>query len=225
MSGKRPSGLLSLAAALLLAACGGGGDTQPAGPYAVNTALGHLLVSGGSWTMSGPAGGQPFTLTLAFTPAPAGVFPVNGVFAAQSLQTITVVAAGQTNSGTETIYFDATTRIFFGLQADGACSVATANTPLPATATVGTSGPIFTELDLDGCTGASLAVGTTTGTWSLVSDTGVTLLCWDQTAKDPGGTVNGMESLCIETAADGTLGGKARFSLTALGVTLNARNF
>ena len=79
---KRSSGLLSLAATLLVAACGGGGDAQPAGPYAVNAALGHLLGSGGSWTMSGSASGQPFTLTMAFAPAPAGLFPVNGVFAA-----------------------------------------------------------------------------------------------------------------------------------------------
>ena len=222
---KRSSGLLSLAATLLVAACGGGGDAQPAGPYAVNAALGHLLGSGGSWTMSGSASGQPFTLTMAFAPAPAGLFPVNGVFAAQSLQTITIAAAGQSSSGTLTIYFDAGTRTFFGFQADGACSVATANTALPATATAGASGPIFTESDLDGCASTSLAVGTTTSTWSVASDTGVALLCWNLTSKDLSGTVNGTESMCIESATDGTLGTRARFALSAAGVTVSARNF
>jgi hypothetical protein len=222
---KRSNGLLSIAAALLVTACGGGGDSQPAGPYAVNAALNHLLVTGGSWTMSGSASGQPFTLTMAFAPGPAGLFPVNGVFAAQSVQTITAVAAGQSSSGTQTIYFDAGTHAFLGFQADGTCSVATANTALPATAAADASGPIFTETDLDGCASTSLAAGTTTSTWSVASDSGVTLMCWDLVSKDLGGTVNGMESMCIQIAADGTLGGKARFSLTASGVTINARNF
>jgi hypothetical protein len=209
-----------------MSACGGGGGDAQSGPYAVNAALGHLLVTGGSWTMSGSTSGQPFTLTMAFARVPDGIFPVNGVFAAQSLQTITVTAAGQSQSGTQTIYFDAGLRVFFGFQADGACSVATANTVLPATAAVGATGPIFTDSDLDGCAGSSVAVGSTTSTWSVVSDTGIALLCWDLTSKDLSGTVNGTESMCIETAADGTLGGKARFSITAPGViTINARNF
>jgi hypothetical protein len=225
---KRPSWIVSAATALLLAACGGGGSdqAQSAGPYAVSAALDHLLVTGGSWTMSGSANGQSFTLTMAFAPGPAGLFPVNGAFTAQSLQTITVVMAGQSNSGTQTIYFDAGTRTFIGLQADGTCALATANTALPATAAVGVSGPIFSQSDLDGCTSSSAAVGTTTNTWSVVSDTGIALLCWDLTAKDLSGTVNGTESMCIQTAADGTLGAKARLSITAPGlITISARNF
>ena len=175
--------------------------------------------------MSGSAGGQSFTVTLAFAPAPAGPFPVNGAMSAQSLQTLTFVSAGASNSAVETIYFDASSHIFFGLQADGLCSVASANTSLPTSAALGASGPIFSESDLDGCLGTSLAVGSTANTWSLVSDSGVALLCWDLTAKDPSGTPNGAESFCVEIAADGTLGAKARFSLTALGVTITARNF
>lgn len=225
---KRPSWILSAATATLLVACGGGGgdQAQSTGPYAVNAALGHLLVTGGSWTMTGSASGQSFTLTMAFAPGPAGLFPVNGAFTAQSLQTITVAAAGQSNSATQTIYFDAGTRTFIGFQADGTCSVATANTALPASAAVGVSGPIFSESDLDGCTSSSVAVGSTTSTWSVVSDTGIAMLCWDLTSKDLSATVNGTESMCIETAADGTLGAKARISVTAPGIiTINARNF
>ncbi len=223
---KRSSWLLSAAAAVLLSACGGGGgDGAPASTYAVNAALGRLLVTGGSWTMTGTANGQTFTLAVAFAPAPAGPFPVNGAMSAQSLQTITLVSGGVSSSGVETIYFDATSRIFFGLQADGTCSVATANTSLPTSAALGASGAIFSESDLDGCLGTSLAVGSTANTWSLVSDSGIALLCWDLAAKDALGTPNGAESLCVEIAANGTLGAKARFSLTALGITITARNF
>lgn len=223
---KRSSWLLSAAAAAMLSACGGGGgDAAPASTYAVNAALGHLLVSGGSWTMNGTASGQTFTLTVAFAPAPAGPFPVNGAMSAQSLQTITLVSGGTSSTGTETIYFDASTHAFFGLQADGACSVVTANTALPATAAIGASGAIFSESDLDGCTGSSAVLGSTANTWSLVSDTGAVLLCWDLAAKDAAGTANGSESLCVEIAADGTLGSKARFAVSAAGLTVSARNF
>jgi hypothetical protein len=221
---RKSSWMLSAATALLLVACGGGGDSA-SGPYAVNAALKHLLVAGGSWTMNGSASGQSFTLTLAFAPAPAGLFPPNGVWSAQSVQTLTVAAAGQSNTGTITVYFDPQLPVFFGIQADGACSVATANTALPTSATVGASGAFFTESDLDGCAGNSAAVGTTASTWSLVADSGVVLLCWNLTSKDLAGTVNGTESTCIETAADGTLGTHARFALNSGGVTLSARNF
>ena len=224
---NKPYGwFLSAVTAALLSACGGGGtSTTSAGPYAVNAALGHLLVTGGSWTMSGTANGQSFTLTLAFAPGPAGPFPVNGVMSAQSLQTLTVASAGQSSSGTETIYFDAATHAIVGLQADGACSVATANTALPATAAAGASGALFTESDLDGCTNTSLVLGSGANTWSVESDTGIALLCWNLAAKDAAGTPNGTESICIEVAADGTLGSKARFSFTAGAVTISARNF
>ncbi len=223
---KRSSWLWSAATAALLSACGGGGDTTTsAGPYAVNAALGHLLVTGGSWAMNGTANGQAFTLTMAFAPAGAGPFPVNGVMSAQSLETLTVVSAGQSNSDTETIYFDAASHAIVGLQAVGTCSTATANTPLPATAVVGASGAFFTEADLDGCAGNSLVLGSGANTWSVVSDTGIALLCWNLATQDATGTPNGTESICIEVHADGTLGSRARFSFIAGAVTITARNF
>ena len=225
---RKPSyWLWSATTALLVSACGGGGGdaAQSAGPFAVNAALGHLLVTGGSWTMNGTANGQGFTLTLAFAPVAAGPFPVTGAMSAQSLQTLTLVSAGQSNSGTDTIYFDAATHAIVGLQADGACSVATANTALPVTAAAGASGAIFTESDLDGCTNSSLVLGSATNSWSVASDTGIALLCWNLAATDAAGTPNGTESICIEVAADGTLGRKARFAFAAGAVTISARNF
>lgn len=220
------SWLLSATTALVMSACGGGGDTAPsAGPYAVDAALGHLLVTGGSWTMNGTANGQGYTLTLAFAPVAAGPFPVTGAMSAQSLQTLTVVSAGQSSSATETIYFDAATHAILGLQADGTCSVATANTALSATAMAGASGAIFSESDLDGCTSSSLVIGSAANSWSVAADTGVTLLCWNLAASDAAGMPNGAESICLEVAADGTLGKRARFSFNAGVVTISARNF
>lgn len=224
----RPSGVWSAATSLFLAACGGGGGdggTQVAASYAVGTSFTHLLAAGGSWTMTGTANGQPFTLVNAFSPAPAGSFPLTGVAASELTETLTVTVANQTSSASETIYFDRTSGAILGSQADGSCSGASSNTPLPATAVPGASGPINSSSDYVGCSPASGVAGTSTNTWALVTDSGVVLMCWNLTAKDLTGTVNGSESSCFEIAPDGTFGGKATFSASAPGVTVQARNF
>ena len=226
---NRTPWILSTLASLLMTACGGGGgDELSPGPYAANTALHRLLVTGGTWSnLRGVANGQPFTATIAYAPAPSGLFPVTGTFAMQSIQTVAITAAGVTGSVSETIYYVplAQTDAFIGLQVDGLCSVATSNTAVPAAASIGASGPIFAESDLDGCAGTSIALGTTANTWSLEADNGVALICWNRAARDLGGTPSGAGSICVEIAVDGTLGTRARFSFTTAGVTVAARNF
>lgn len=225
----RRAGLLATAAALLLAACGGGGGDAPpaaATAYAVNAAQRHLLADGGAWTMSGTApNGVAFTITMGFAPAAAGPFPVNGVTAARSLETFTIQAAGQSDSVAQTIYFDAANLAFVGAESGGACTVATTNAALPASAAVGAGGTFFNGADLDGCMGSSAVVGSTAMAWSLEDDTGVALLCWNSSFKSPTPALDSSQSNCVEIAADGTLGTKARFALSALGVTITARNF
>jgi hypothetical protein len=213
---------LTLAA---LAGCGGGGGDSPAKSYAVNAAQRHLLIDGGSWTMSGSANGRSFTVTLAFGPSTPAPFPIGGATAARSLETITVQAAGQTSSGTQTLYFDPANLSFAGLEADAACSVATSNVALPDSAAVGAGGAFLTTSDLNGCAGTSAAVGTTSANWSLELDTGVVLLCWSLASRDATGTPNGTQSNCVEVAADGRLGSRARFAINAAGLTVSARNF
>ncbi|MGZ5204271.1 MAG: hypothetical protein ACXWCI_05110 [Caldimonas sp.] len=228
MTHRTPWFLLALAALLMTACGGGGGDDLSPGPYAANTALHRLLVTGGTWNnLAGNANGQPFTATIAFAPGPSGLFPATGTFSAQTIQTVTITAAGASNSVSETIYYVplAQTDAFIGLQVDGLCSVATSNTAVPTAASIGASGPIFAESDLDGCANASIALGTTANTWSLEADKGIALMCWNLAAHDLGGAASGSESICIEVAADGTLGTHARFSLTAAGLTIIARNF
>ncbi len=218
----------ALAWLLLAAACGGGGDggSGPSqGPYAANEGFRRLLVFGGSWNLHGNAAGQPFTMTLAFAPAPIAPFPVDGTLASRSVQTLSLTSGGLTSTSTETIYYAAQTNAIVGLDIDGACSVATANTAVPATASIGDSGPIFTESDLDGCLATSTSLGTTTNTWSLEVDSGVPLLCWNLAAKDPAGTSTGTASTCLEIAVNGTLGNRARFVVASAGLVVSARNF
>jgi hypothetical protein len=229
----RRSWFLPAAAALLLAACGGGGDATPATPgapaatsYAVNAAQRHLLMDGGSWSMDGTIpGGGAFTITMNFAPSTPGQFPMTGATAASSLQTFTVQAAGQSDSVAQAIYFDPASLSFFGAESGGACNVATSSTALPNGAAVGEGGAFFSGSDLDGCTGASSIVGTTTIGWSLETDTGVVLLCWNSVFKDAAGTPDSTQSSCVEIAADGSLGTRARLAASALGVSITARNF
>jgi hypothetical protein len=227
MALRAPWILPALAWLLLAAACGGGGDagTPSAGPYAADDGLRRLLVTGGRWDLSGSAAGQPFTMTIALAPTASGPFPVTGIPAARSLQTVSVTTGGQTSTSTETIYYAPQTNAVIGLEADGTCSVATSNTPVPATAPMGAGGPIFAETDLDGCLAGSNSLGTTANTWSLEMDSGVSLLCWNMAAKDPAGAPAGNASTCFEIAVDGTLGARARFTVAAGGLSLSARNF
>lgn len=227
---RHPSSLLSAAAAALLVACGGGSNdatTTPTGTYNVNAALHNLLVTGGSWPMSGSNNGTNYTVTIAVAPAASGPYPIGAIASSQALETITIVSNGTTSVGTQTIYFNATSSAFIGLQASGLCSTATSNgAALPTNAAVGAAGALFTQNDLDGCTSNSNVVSTSSNVWTVVADTGISLLCWNVTATalTSAGTT-GTESTCIQVAPDGTLGTKARFSLMTSSVSISARNF
>jgi hypothetical protein len=183
-------------AALLLAACGGGGggDNLPLQGYAVNAALGHLFADRGSWTMSGAEpNGQSFGLTLAFSPVASLQFPVTGVMAERNQETLTFVSGGVPDTVTLTLYLDSSTRSIVGINADGMCSASTLNTA-PPSANVGASGPMFTASDLGGCASNSIALGTTASRWSLETDTGTVLLCWNLASQDLAGKLIGTET-------------------------------
>jgi hypothetical protein len=234
---------LPFAVALLLAACGGGGgggggsgggggggggggNAALATSYAVSVAQRHLLTDGGTWPMKGTGpDGSAFTLTMNYAPAAPAPFPVTGATAARSIQTLTLEAGGQSDSAATTFYFDTTNLAIAGVEGGGACNVATSNTALPASAKIGDSGAFYGGSDFGGCTGASPVVGSTAIGWSLEDDTGVALLCWNTAAQSVYAGLDAMQSNCVEIDADGKLGTKARFAISALGLTITARNF
>jgi hypothetical protein len=218
----------------MLAGCGGGGNSgsPPPPAYAVNAALGHLLGSGGAWTVSGTASdGHAYVLTYAFAPQAPAPFPVSGATAARSQQTMSTKVDGiDMGSAAETFYFDASSLQFVGIEFDnGSCSVMKGNTSLPTATTIGTSGPLFNESDNGDCVSGSPEVGTTAGTWSLESDSNVVLLCWNLVSPSPPESPTATASYCFEIQTDGTLGTKARLNLAVLGgggpLSLVARNF
>jgi hypothetical protein len=216
--------------AALLAACGGNGDptSVAAEQYAVNSAERNLLISGGSWILNGTGPtGQTFSITMELRPMPDAAFPIGGAVSSLIRENLSLVQAGvTTDMGGATLYFDRGSLAIVGVDnGDGSCAVATANAAPPSTAVVGTSGPLLTRSELNLCASTAGVVGTTTTNWSIESDTGIALLCWNSTARDATASIIETDSSCIQIAPDGSLGTKARLTVTALGVTLAARNF
>jgi hypothetical protein len=222
------SWLITAASILVLAACGGGGGDPPAPTtsFAIKTAWSQFLTVGHSWTLTGMApNSQPFTITMDFAPMPDGAFPVNGVMAKRVQETLTIASGGQSNSGAQTIFLDPTSLAVVGFDEGGTCSIATSNATLPDTATIGSGGQLFSLSDLVGCTSTAAVGGTTTGSWLLETVSGYSLMCWNLVSTDLAGTQIASMSTCFEVGVDGSVGAKARLTLSAAGVDVTASNF
>lgn len=215
------------AVALLMSACGGDGDAPPV-LVSVAAAQRHLLVDGGSWTLTGTdPNGASYTMSVAFVPLAPDTTIVSGASYPRVQQTFAIVQDGTVApGGGPTYWFDATSlAIVQSDNDDGTCSLATSNTSMPASASVGASGSLYALSDLDGCTGSASSVGSTTATWSLERDSDVVLLCSNATSKDMSGAAVATLAVCVQTGNDGSIGSKARVTITALGLSTTARNF
>ena len=217
----KTSASITIALALLpaaLAGCGGGGGAvtpyPPATPFAVAAANHLLLTAGGTWRMSGSASdGSGFNVEVSFTPLADGVFPLTGAPAAREQQTASGSLAGNMLSKINSVsYFNPGNDALIGdtNSGDGSCGRVTSNTALTS------------------CSPDASPASTNTTTWSLETDRGVTLLCLNTSTVDlrtpsDSGTV----SYCVETAPDGTLGDRARISISLLdgSFSLVARNY
>jgi hypothetical protein len=235
--------VVALAAAVLTACGGGGGDAgggpppppppPPPAPTSINAALAwrNFLVTTQSWTVTGVGSdGQTYTLGLVLTPGPNQMFPVNGLTYATSESELSLrIGNLGVLTATSVSYFDSTSYILAGTRnienADPAtCSVATASTVPPGSAAIGTSGALQTFNDLNGCLTNSPSAGSSTTTWSVESENNVTFFCQNTRFRNTSGAETASGSTCVQSAADGTLGAKARISMTQPGFTLTARN-
>jgi len=224
---NRVTRVLLLAGFALLSACGGGGDSghsgfiAPTHDFNAAAAWRNLLTTSATWVVAGRANdGLTYDLTISVAPASAAIFPVTNVVASRSNATI-VFRQGNTilsNVLGET-FFD-TNHLKLGARftdnSSGAssCDEATSASVPPAAATIGNSGALGTADLLTGCLGDSLVAARSTSTWSLEFEAGISYFCVNSTERNLAGTVVATESDCLEVAATGTLGTRARVTVS-----------
>ena len=98
----------------------------------------------------------------------------------------------------------------------GAVTCAVVNQPMaaPLNAMLGSSGPLgASAADLDGCDAGSAIVTTGGLGWKLDLEDGIAYFCVVATSIDSLGTAT--EEQCFETDTAGTIGTRARITLTA----------
>jgi hypothetical protein len=235
--------LVALATAVLSACGGGGGDAgsgapppapapTPATSIDAAAAWRNFVTTPNTWVVSGVGSDNvSYVISITLTPGSTQVFPLNGTSYATTTANVATRIGGIDIPTTSNIsYFNPTTYVLAGTRNIDAnnpatCSDTTASTVPPTSAAIGTSGALHTFNDRNGCLPASPSEGTSTTTWSVESETGITYFCLNTTSRNLNGVVEATEQDCVQSATDGTLGPKARISLTqAGGFSLVARN-
>jgi hypothetical protein len=230
---------------LSLTACGGGsvsfnsGGIQsppilpPAGTgVTVDTAAAwhQYLSTPQRWDIAGQQNGNAFTLALVLTPGAISSFPYNGQLAQTTAQSLRLTVGGVATANTDGILFstnDSLIGIVGGNGASASCAVVrTPFTPLPASSVVGAGGTMVSFDTLAGCTPNAARVGSITLNWSIEQDLAVTLFCLTTLRQDAAGLPAGSETACVQTTAQGDLGGGARLTLRrADGTVISGKNY
>ncbi|WP_426176125.1 hypothetical protein [Massilia sp. TWR1-2-2] len=227
------------ACAALLAACGGGGGGGGASPppvvspgpvvATVNVAAAwrDYLTVAHSWKMAGKGSdGRAYELAVDMKPGPTATFAMTGSSGQTVDQSVRFTINGATNVTNGALYF--TNDTFIGeASTDGSCAPARgAIAALPAAASVGQQGDLFVLDGYAGCKVTGQRLGSTAFSWSVEEDAGVTLFCITSKQTNAEGANIGGEVDCIEASAGGTLGNRAKFTISrADGQSLGGRNY
>lgn len=217
---------IQILAAAALAACGGGGGGGTAAPTPtapastnVEAAVRALVRNTHSYSLHGSAS-TGASLTGTMSTAPAGTLSYQGLNFDSSALTLSV-SSGSTLLSAQTLvlwYYTGTVNLRFSTNSgSNSCDFYTANTALPTSASLGTSGAYFTATHYPGCTSPATAgpfsSGTVTGTWSFGLVDGAPLVCVNSSSTTAGLTSTETSSICAEVLdANGTLGTRARYT-------------
>jgi hypothetical protein len=236
--------LLPTIVAVLLAGCGGGGGSPglpgpspapqpaPVPPPTLNSvdvaaAWHNFLTTPMSWTMPGKeATGRAFEITVETRPGPGTIFSMTGVSSQTLAETLRLSLTGaNTVSSNDTLFFNNDTIVGFAVD-NGGCEVPRAIAVLPHASPVGASGAFFTVDGFAGCTLQGQKLGSTIRSWSIQVDSNILMFCMGAQEESAAGFPIGSNLHCIEASANGTLGARAKFSMSMPdGSTLNGRNF
>ncbi len=239
-----------LASVVLLTGCGGGGDgggsslSTPSGipssgspppvvpaAYNAQSSWSNLLSTSRGWTVTGRGSdGSDYELALTVTPAGSDIFPVTGATGLKSifrnrLSKQSVLVQDVLNEQ----FTDAEFRILGSrVSTDGgapSCSRTDVIAAVPPTvAAPGSSGPLYAATTLSDCSASASALGNSYHSWSVVADGAAVFLCIASSNRFLGETADRLSETCVETDANGNLGGRARITLTLPGFSVVAIN-
>lgn len=223
--------------AALLAACGGGGGGAPPPVIAPGPVVSSIDVAAAwrnyvgaphSWTMRGKGtDARAYELTVAMKPGASAAFPLTGSTGQTIAQSLRFAIDGANSVSSDgTLYFTGDTMIGVATT-DGACAGARgAMSALPGARTAGANGPMFILEGYAGCSVMGRKLGTTTFTWSVEADGALTMFCIKSHQQNGDGVHIGTEVDCMEASTNGTLGSKAKFTITRPdGNSMTGRNY
>jgi hypothetical protein len=237
-----PARLVSLCITFvcMLSGCGGGGGGGSSNPLPqtlpvpvtprvdVAAAWSNYVSAPHSWTMRGQGSdARAHEMTVEMKPGTSAPFPMTGSSGQTIVQSLRFAIDGANTVSTNgTLYFTPVTMIGVATD-DGACLVArSAMAALPGASTVGASGAMFVLEGYAGCKISGQKLGTTTYKWSVQAEGSLTLFCITSEQKNGDGIDIGTEVDCIEASANGTLGAKAKFTITRPdGNSISGKNY
>jgi hypothetical protein len=228
-----------VALAALLSACGGGGggaiQLPPVivpGPVVTGVNIGaawrDYVSVAHTWTMRGKTSdARAFELSVVMKPGANGTFALTGASGQTIDQSIRFAIDGaNTVTSDGALFINGATMIGVSTT-NGACfGVRGAMPALPAASPVGTNGSMFVLDGYAGCSTSGQKLGSTTYSWSIENDGTLTMFCLTLRQEDGSAAYIGTDVYCVEANPSGTLGAKAKFSITRPdGSTITGRNF
>lgn len=209
--------------ALLVACGGGGGDSGPItsnAQFSLDAAMTKAMTSNLTLTGTAIDGADTWSISLSVAPASDATF--EGIIRKQASQSLTIKKNNTTvGVSSYTQFFSANPFIDYGaIFSDGTYGVMTLHSGnLPATAMVGSSGPLGTLTLYSNATKASI-VNTEQTTWSLEADTATTAWgCTNSVVRDASNQVTGTGAGCfkIDTSSNVLA---MRYTIAVAGKTL-----
>lgn len=190
----------------VLQACGGGGadtPTAPAATFPVEAVYATLATTSASYSASYTDATGVYTLGLVLTPGPSKKFTASSAASPTFMATATLRKNGgfASSSSSETFFTLSPATVVGEIEGTDYIEIKT-RTLLPATATVGASGPFYTSVIHIGNT--VLTSGDQVVTWSLEADTQSTAFLCLNTFTLP---ANIAESSCFKIDTAGKIFG------------------
>ncbi len=232
LSPSRCRALGACLATALLAGCGGGHDDDR---FDVRAGLRNLMTQPRALTLTGSSGTVGYTLTLTNTPQQAGTYARTAQVGARSeLVSRLWVSAATVDTVSTLNHLDSDGLAFGSTDGSGRCTdiSSTPTAALPTAALRTQSGPQAVHEEYDSCSASATRVGQTASSWRLVGEDNDrwTMLCVRSvriSSVSPVSMVVGaLTEHCHEIASDGTIGARARATVTlSSGTALTMKNY